>query len=203
MSASWLDLGWPGLILWAALFAGDYALTLWGARLYRQRAHEVIRFEGSYELTPVYRADIDSLRKFSPRFAFALVFSTGALALIWWTGRTGLTGPEWFAFGLGALMLREVPVYTRHFQNIVFYRNFDQLRVAPGSRLEYPRRLIYRLSSVDMAVAGGGYLVLAALLRSSFFLGGAIGCAGLGLQHFFWARRSSPSDSPGVTLDPS
>jgi hypothetical protein len=198
MAATWVDRGWPALILWAALFAGDYALTLWGARLYRQGAHEIIRFEGSYELTPVYQADVNALRWFSPRFAFTLIFSTGALALIWWTGRLGLTDPEWFAFGLGALMLRELPVYTRHFQNIALYRNIDQVRVAPGSRLEYPRRLMYRLSAVDMAVVGAAFLALAALFGSSFFFGGAVGCAVVGVQHVRWSRHlgRSPDSVP-------
>lgn len=77
-----------------------------------------------------------------------------------WSEKAGFP-PGWFAFAIGALALRELPVYTRHLQNIIFFRDFAQLRVASGSRMEYPRSLVYRLSTVDMAVAGAFFLVLA------------------------------------------
>lgn len=138
MLDTWLLQGWPALLLWGTLFAGDYALTLWGARLYRLGARDVIAFEGSYELTPAYRQDVDAGRTVSPRFILALIASTAALAFAWWMVRDGWIPPGWFAFAAGALALRELPVYTRHLQNIIFFRNFAQLRVAPGSRIEYP-----------------------------------------------------------------
>jgi hypothetical protein len=186
----WLERGWIGVALWAALFIGDYALTLWGARLYRGAPSAVIRFEGSYELTPAYRKDIDAGRTVSPRFLVALIASTAALVLAWWWLRTGWITPLWFAFVVGALALRELPVYKRHIQNIVFFRNFSLLRVAAGSRIEYPRGLVYRLSSVDMGVAAAFLLLLAALVESAFLLGGSVGCLAMAVQHAAWARRA-------------
>ena len=190
MLESWLDLGWPAFLLWGALFAGDYAFTIWGARLYRRGPSEVIVFEGSYELTPAYRQDVDAGRMFSPRFVLALLVSSATLVLAWWLARGGWIPWDWFAFAVGAVALRELPVYTRHLQNIVYFRNFARLRVAPGSRIEYPRALVYRLSTVDLAVAGIFLLGLAILMGSAFLFGGAVGCFAVALQHAAWARRS-------------
>ena len=50
----------------AALFISDYVLTLACARLYR--GQDKIVFEGSYEITSTDQADVDALRKVSPRF---------------------------------------------------------------------------------------------------------------------------------------
>ena len=61
---------WLGPCIWAALFFSDYYLTLHCAQLYRDRVREKLVFEGSYELTPYYQQDIDSLRLVSPRGFF-------------------------------------------------------------------------------------------------------------------------------------
>jgi hypothetical protein len=57
---------WPGLAFWAVLYISDYYLTLTCARLYQRGVREKIEFEGSYEITPYFQADIDSLRAISP-----------------------------------------------------------------------------------------------------------------------------------------
>src|SRR5262249_29585706 len=64
---------WSGLMVWVVLYVSDYSLTLACARLYRQGVCDKIVFEGSFELTPYFQADIDSLRAVSPRFLAALI----------------------------------------------------------------------------------------------------------------------------------
>ena len=59
---------WPGILCWAALFISDMHLTVTCARMYQAGVRDHIVFEGSYELTPYHQADIDALRRFSPRF---------------------------------------------------------------------------------------------------------------------------------------
>src|SRR6266567_8413959 len=59
---------WPGLAVWIALYISDYSFTLKCARMYQGTVRDKIAFEGSYELTPIFQADIDSLRVISPRF---------------------------------------------------------------------------------------------------------------------------------------
>jgi hypothetical protein len=60
------DQWWPGLLLWAAVYSSDYAATILSARLYRAKAKEHLVFEGSYEVTPYFQKDVDSLRWVSP-----------------------------------------------------------------------------------------------------------------------------------------
>ena len=116
------------------------------------------------------------------------------LSALWWiTVGFGLW-PMLFEVGVGSVLLREVPVYLRHLQNISFFRHVGDLRVAPGSHIEYPRTLIYRLSATDMAVMAMAWLILAALLESWFFLGGAIGCASVALSHVGHSRRHRPPE---------
>ena len=58
---------WPGPVIGCVLLWIDYALTILGARRYRARIAPMHRFEGSYELTPLYQSDVDRLRVFSWR----------------------------------------------------------------------------------------------------------------------------------------
>src|SRR4030065_1830589 len=117
MSDVWISRGWPVILLSAVVFAGDYALTVWGARLYRNSgAKDILRYEGSYELTPYYQADIESGRWFSQRFVLALLVSAGLLTVLWWiTVRIGLR-PMLFAVGVGSVLFRAIPVYLRSVQ---------------------------------------------------------------------------------------
>jgi len=69
-----LDSVWLGPSLWAALYASDYFLTIACARMYQ--AQDKIVFEGSYEITPLFQADVNALRRLSPRFVIALLATT-------------------------------------------------------------------------------------------------------------------------------
>ena len=66
---------WPGLSIWVVLFISDYTMTLLCARMYQAGVNEKLVFEGSYEITPFFQKDIDSLRVVSPHFLMALVFN--------------------------------------------------------------------------------------------------------------------------------
>jgi len=68
---------WVGPVLWAGLYVSDYVLTIACARLYQ--AQNKIVFEGSYEITPMFQADVNALRRVSPRFLFFLVEATAVL----------------------------------------------------------------------------------------------------------------------------
>ena len=67
---------WPWLAIWVVLYISDYTLTLTCARLYQRGVRDKIAFEGSFEITPYYQRDIDSLRLISPRFILALLASS-------------------------------------------------------------------------------------------------------------------------------
>src|SRR5262245_58382332 len=103
---------WPGLVLWALVYFFDYFLTILCARVYRKGVCDQISFECSLELTPYYQKDVDALRKISPRFIKALLLSLTGLSLVWWLSMKVAT-PGLYLFGLGALVLVEVPVHAR------------------------------------------------------------------------------------------
>ena len=65
--------------------------------------NEKIVFEGSYEITPLFQEDVDSLRVISPRFLFALALSGGLLAGSWLL--SAQSEPEWYDFVLGVMIL--------------------------------------------------------------------------------------------------
>lgn len=75
-----LESAWLGPLLWAASYVSDFLLTLSCARMYR--AQDMIVFEGSYEITPLFQADVDALRQISPRFLVALIASTAYLGFV-------------------------------------------------------------------------------------------------------------------------
>ena len=70
-------------ILLAIAYSMDYVLTITGARLYKNGANRYIVFEGSYELTPVFKADVDSLLLVSPTFVRNQALSCGAIFVVW------------------------------------------------------------------------------------------------------------------------
>ena len=100
------------MVLWGLLYVSDYTLTIICARLYRQQ--QTIAFEGSYEITPFYRRDIDSLRVVSPRFVFILLLTLGFLEFLWLLNQSS-PAPELWQFALGALVGVQLAVHMRHF----------------------------------------------------------------------------------------
>ena len=105
---------WFALAAWLLSYAADYYLTIYSARLYRESAQAFITFEGSFELTPYYQKDIDALRRVSPRFLLAVVWSVLLLELMWYFSVVVLKVPELFQVLLGGLVLREAAVLLRH-----------------------------------------------------------------------------------------
>ena len=172
---------WPGLLLWTLVYCSDYYLTIACAQMYRDRVREMIAFEGSYEITPYYQQDIDALRKLSPRFIKALVLSLLALSLIWWLSMQ-VRLPGLYLFGLGALILVEVPVHTRHLKNFFFFRDLIRTGGVRG-RIEYPRPVTLRLSATEFLIWAALFAVLFLIIREWFVLGGAVQCAVVAFKH--------------------
>lgn len=175
---------WAGPVLWSGLYVSDYALTIACARMYR--AQDKIVFEGSYEITPLYQADVNALRRVSPRFLLVLVGSTVYVALA-----RLLAGPSSGLFGmyelvLGALILIQATVHTRHLRN---WHLFARTVIFLKGRLEHPRGIMLRHSSFELIVFAGLYTGIFAVTGSLFVLGGAFACGVLALNHWRLARR--------------
>jgi len=181
---------WPGLVLWVLLYISDYALTLACSRLYHTGVNEVMVIEGSYEITPYYQADVDALRRLSPRFLVATAWGVLLLAFSWWlSGRARSAVPGFCLLMLGALTLPQLPVHIRHFRNLALFR-----RTAAGmgmrGRVEYPRALMLDLSAVEVLGFVVLYAFCFALTLQVFFLGGVLVLAVLAFKHWRLARKA-------------
>ena len=176
---------WPGLVAWTVLYLSDYSLTIACTRLYQAGARDKIALEGSYEITPYYQRDINALRRVSPRFVAALILSLVWLSLIWWFAMQ--IWPPMYSFSLGAAVLLELAVHMRHFRNLVLFRALVGSDAVRG-RIEYPRRLMLRMSSLECVAFSGLFGVVFLFTGSWFVLGGAVACLSLGAKHLRLAR---------------
>jgi len=186
---------WPGLIVWSLLYISDYTLTLKCARLYQGGVNEKMIFEGSYEITPYFQRDIDTLRSFSPRFMAMLVIMGALLTAQWWIANT-LFEPRGYQFILGILIGVQLAIHIRHFRNLFLFRAILAGNAVRG-RIEYLRPAMLRGSSIELLAFCGLYLVLFAFTRSWFLLGGAFGCLSIALKH--WRLfRVQQKNAPGA-----
>jgi hypothetical protein len=187
------DSSWLGPLLWAAVYISDYRMTLMCARMYQ--AQQAIVFEGSYEITPLFQADVNALRRLSPRFVIALVASTAWLAVVQHTS-SAPGSSSLYAGVLGALLLLQAAVHLRHFRNWFLFRNVKAVQ----GRVFYPRALMLQASAIELVGFSALYLTLFLLTASTFILGGAIACGVLVLNHYRLVQRHLASTStPAVS----
>lgn len=184
---------WPALSVWGVLYISDYFLTITCARLYRSGVNANVVFEGSYELTPFFQKDVDSLRRVSPRFVAALLLSEGWLAGCWLLFRPPLA----FEFVLGIMVLVEITVHIRHLRNLYLFRAINGTGSVRG-RIEYSRALLLRMSSTEWLIFSGAYLLLFAFTTSWFILGGVIGCLSVAVKHQKLARKYRTTPAAAV-----
>jgi hypothetical protein len=193
---------WFTLAVWSALYISDYCLTVWAAKLYKAGAGEHFVLDGSIEITPYFQEDIDALRPVSIRFLRVLAFSILTVTLAWLISVEWADIPQAFAVLIGALVFIEITAHIRHVRNIVFLRSLKHSRHLRG-RIEYPRWLSLRLSSVE--ILGFGVLFVLAFLVSGswFFIGGAASCLLTGLKHLDWANKAALATDPNDADTPS
>ena len=189
-----LDNLWPGMLVWSVLFISDYSLTLACARLYRRGVQERIVFEGSFEITPYFQSDIDSLKVVSPRFLGAMLLAWVYLAAVWFLAGQSL--PHLYEFVLGALISSQLAVHVRHFRNLFLFRAIAGTDAVQG-RIQYPRPLMLRMSSVELLAFSASFGVLFVFTSSWFLLGGAFACLSLARKH----RRLAKKYVANVTND--
>jgi hypothetical protein len=173
------------MVAWTLLYISDYALTRACARLYRRQ--QTVIFEGSYEITPFFQRDIDSLRIVSPRFVFVLLLTLGVLGFLWILNESS-PAPELYQFMLGVLIAVQLAIHMRHLRNLVLFRSINNTDLILG-RIEYSRMVILRASSWECFAFSGFFLVLFLFTGSWFILGGVVGCISLGVKHRKLAGR--------------
>jgi hypothetical protein len=180
---------WLAVIIWCLIYVSDYYITLYSARLYQASARQYMVFEGSFELTPAFQADVDHLRSVSPRFLLAVLLSCAGIVVVWQISVQFLNLPALYSFLLGALILREAAIHIRHARNIASFR---QARNGEGlkGKIEYARWFILKSSAVELFSFAVLFFFLFLVSGSWFFLGGGVACGVTGQQHRALARKA-------------
>jgi len=191
---------WSGLAVWGALYVSDYVFTLTCARLYQSGVKNKIAFEGSFEITPYFQSDIDSLRVVSPRFVAAMVLGCGYLAAIWWLA--GIFDARLYQFVLGSMILSELAIHVRHLRNLFLFRAILSTNGIQG-RMQYARPSMLRMSAVELFAFAGLYAFLFLFTFSWFVLGGVFSCFSIGVKHRSLAKKHSSAalgQAPSVQM---
>src|SRR4051812_32602221 len=67
------DYYWLAVALWLLIYPFDFYLTMYGNQQRIKNAQDQIKYEGSYELNPIFQKDVNLLRWLSPRFFLMLI----------------------------------------------------------------------------------------------------------------------------------
>jgi len=195
----WLATGpWYGIILWVVLYTGDYYLTLYCARGFREIGH--FQFEGSFELTPQYQKDIDHLRPISRLHMILLLAYSLLILIVWWITRLSIY-LEWsYPLYLGMFLLLEVAVHLRHLRNMALIQEIKKHDGVEG-QISYKKWFSYRISARELYIHATLFLLVALLTYSLFFLGGALMCYGTGFKHSRLAKRAKSLPAHIVELN--
>jgi hypothetical protein len=181
--AHWL----PGVFVWILIYISDYVCTIASARLYQANAKAHIVIEGSFELNPVFQADVNRLRWVSPRFVILLVV-TSLLLVGNWASSQWVPGFEpAYPTVLGAFVLMECAVHMRHIRNIVQFRGIR--KGGMSGQVSYLRGFVLLNSCAEFLSFAVLFSLMALLQASWFFLGGTLSCLGVAAKHWVLARR--------------
>ena len=182
---------WLVAAIWAVLYASDYYLTIWGAKL--REAQSVWGSGDSYELTPRYQKDIDRKRLVSPRFVILLVCASVVLIVM---GHTTEGSREGYGFLVGVFLLPELLVHKRHLSNILFFKEILRSNSSVSGMIRVKRHAVYRQSATEFAAYAVISLLLFAVADSYILLGGAFVLGILACQQFGYARREKRKATP-------
>ncbi len=186
---------WLAALLWVALHAADYLLTIVGI-VHSRRVADQVSFE-SYELNPLFRKPVEEVRWLSPRFLLSLVI----IALLFWFifGAVAQVAQmaefSWLLYLVGALL--GLLVFTRlvliagHLSNIWMFRELHRDPEALTGKVRYGLIFSLKLSAVRFASFGGVLAAAAVVTANSWLVGGAVGCGLFVAKHALTARRGA------------
>ena len=178
---------WIILLLWSFLYLGDYFLTIYSSKKFRDQLADHYEFERSFELNPVFEKDVNSLRLISPRHIIFWLLTSFLFYLLWWITNLSNT-PQLFCFMFGALFLLEIVIHLRHLRNIAIIRSYTEGAIF--GQIKYSYWFGLKLSAWELF----GFLIIygfIALVESSwFFVGGAMGCLILSIKHYIDSNKA-------------
>lgn len=179
---------WFSALIVSILYISDYFFTLKNSELYQKNTKNFIELEGGVELNPLYRKDINKLKKFNSKFFIALIGLNLLLLFVWYTSVAIGQSANSLEFFLGAFILTEFFIHTRHIRS--YFQNRAALK--PGDiegHLKYSRSFMHKSAAVDALVFAVIYFIFWALVGRQFFLGGAFTCLVLALAQKFWLKN--------------
>lgn len=187
---------WLVPVVWICVYISDYALTLWGVRLYIGGVQKHYTIQSQYELNPFFQKDIAAQRKLSMRFLIMLLATTFLLIM----ARIILYGSvpiQAYDFAIGYLLLLEVPVHFRHFRNIMLFQYLSRSQGVNG-QITYTSWLNYRISFFDFFLWSLFFGLCFFLNNNWLFLGGVLSCFISAYQHRALSEKAfSPSSTIG------
>jgi hypothetical protein len=174
---------WIVLPVWLVLYLSDYYLTILGARYHKAGACEHITYGGSYELSPEFQSDVDSLRLFSPKLIRDVFVSSAVIIILWLISREKPEFIHFLKFFIGGYILQEVAILVRHVKNIALFHFAKNHRGISG-QLRYEYWLAYKLSGIEFFSFACVFLIVFIFTGSFSFLGGSFITAITGWRHF-------------------
>jgi hypothetical protein len=148
-------------------------------------------FEGSYELTPEFQRDIDSLRLFSGRFLIISVMLGALITLLWYCSHQGGVAMLEFKFLWGGFVLLELAIHFRHARNIALF-SFAKNHEGISGQVVYKRWLSYRISFVELTAFAVLFLIGFLITGALPLLGGSVLAEGVAVRHAWLSRRKAP-----------
>jgi hypothetical protein len=118
------------------------------------------------------------------------------LLLVWWLSVRLLGLPAFFEFAAGALFLREAAVMLRH-ARIISTAILARSGQAMQGKISYSHWFNLQLSGLELLTFANFLLIITLVDGSWTFLGGALACTVIGLQHCrMGGRLKSNAGSP-------
>ena len=177
-------------VLLCGLFYADYALTIWGQKLYLAfgREHQV---HEAYEMNPDWRDAVAQGRYWHPRLLVAFALYTVIAGLLWAMAAVVSWGPDLGLGGAMALAIRDamlavvisrsLVIIGLHLRNIVTYSRLMGADFVTGCTT-YSAAFSYAMLRAHALIASLPFAVLFALQPTAVHAGFALGPASLILQ---------------------
>ncbi|MGC9454458.1 MAG: hypothetical protein ACP5HU_06300 [Phycisphaerae bacterium] len=186
--AAFFEKLWPVLVLVVLCFGLDYYLTLLGAFHYRRGACEHITHEGSYELTPEFQNDVDSLRLVSPRLIRDIIFAMVIITGLWYAGRWHWAGMQAMRFVGGGIILSNAMIVSRHAMNLARLKSLSRHEGVRG-KVYIEQWLSYRTSAAGLLGMAGVLVLLAVMTGSVACMGGFVFVGFAACTHWWRSRK--------------
>lgn len=184
-------------LVFAALHATDYLLTVASARLLSQGdLRSRVDLGGrSLELNPVFQRVVDRGAWASRRFFLTLVVGAAALAGVVALIRAAPLDERVFAFApellLGVLVVTRLVMIAGHLKNLALFQRMLRVPAAAGVTVRYDRGTVFTVRRWSCAEPVLLCTIAYLLSGRPFFAGGVAGMLALVAATWRWERREA------------